>query len=173
MKSAKIMILSVITDKNVFFIEIISYTFNRIETNEKILVLYFYLFAALWIGIDLFFNCYLVKKKRIIEIVKTIWRETMEKKIVKDVLFLAQKSEPATSKDIQVGIDLQDTLKAYRARCVGLAANMIGVKKNIIIVNMGLVDLVMFNPIILKKDTPYDTEEGCLSLEGMRKTKRY
>lgn len=97
----------------------------------------------------------------------------MEKKIVKDVLFLAQKSELATSKDIQVGIDLQDTLKANRARCVGLAANMIGVKKNIIIVNMGLVDLVMFNPVILKKDTPYDTEEGCLSLEGMRKTKRY
>lgn len=97
----------------------------------------------------------------------------MEKKIVKDVLFLAQKSEPATSKDIQVGIDLQDTLKANRARCVGLAANMIGVKKNIIIVNMGLVDLVMFNPVILKKDTPYDTEEGCLSLEGVRKTKRY
>lgn len=97
----------------------------------------------------------------------------MEKKIVKDVLFLAQKSEPATSKDIQVGIDLQDTLKANRDRCVGLAANMIGVKKNIIIVNMGLVDLVMFNPVILKKDTPYDTEEGCLSLEGVRKTKRY
>lgn len=97
----------------------------------------------------------------------------MEKKIVKDVFFLAQKSEPATLKDIQVGIDLQDTLKANRVGCVGLAANMIGVKKNIIIVNMGFADVVMFNPVIIKKDTLYNTEEGCLSLEGTRKTKRY
>ena len=54
-----------------------------------------------------------------------------------------------------------------------MAANMIGVKKNIIIVNMGFVDVVMFNPVIIKKDTPYETEEGCLSLEGVRKTTRY
>ena len=97
----------------------------------------------------------------------------MVKKIVRDVLFLGQKSEPATKADIQVGIDLQDTLKANRAGCVGLAANMIGVKKNIIIVNMGFVDIVMFNPVIKKKDTPYETEEGCLSLDGVRKTTRY
>lgn len=97
----------------------------------------------------------------------------MVKNIVKDVLFLGQKSEPATKKDIQVAIDLQDTLKANRVSCVGLAANMIGVKKNIIIVNMGFMDVVMFNPIIIKKDTPYETEEGCLSLVGVRKTKRY
>ena len=97
----------------------------------------------------------------------------MVKEIVRDVFFLAQKSEPATKADIQVGIDLQDTLKAYRDRCVGLAANMIGVKKNIIIVNMDFVDIVMFNPIIVKKDTPYETEEGCLSLDGVRKTIRY
>ena len=99
--------------------------------------------------------------------------QTMVKNIVKDVLFLAQKSEPATKADMQVAIDLQDTLVANRAGCVGLAANMIGVKKNIIIVNMGFVDVVMFNPVITKKDTPYETEEGCLSLTGVRKTTRY
>ena len=92
----------------------------------------------------------------------------MVKNIVRDVLFLGQKSEPATKADIQVAIDLQDTLKANRAGCVGLAANMIGVKKNIIIVNMGFVDVVMFNPVIIKKNTPYETEEGCLSLVGVR-----
>ncbi|MEE1032704.1 MAG: peptide deformylase [Ruminococcus sp.] len=97
----------------------------------------------------------------------------MVKKIVRDVFFLGQKSEPATKADIQVGIDLQDTLQANRAGCVGLAANMIGVKKNVIIVNMGFMDVVMFNPVITKKDTPYETEEGCLSLDGVRKTKRY
>ena len=97
----------------------------------------------------------------------------MVKNIVRDVFFLGQKSEPATKDDIQVAIDLQDTLEANRAGCVGLAANMIGVKKNIIIVNMGPVDLVMFNPIITKKNTLYETEEGCLSLTGVRKTKRY
>ena len=97
----------------------------------------------------------------------------MVKEIVRDVLFLGQKSEPATKADMQVAIDLQDTLKANRAGCVGLAANMIGVKKNIIIVNMGFVDVIMFNPVITKKDTPYETEEGCLSLTGVRKTTRY
>ena len=97
----------------------------------------------------------------------------MIKQIVRDVLFLGQKSSPATKSDLQVGIDLQDTLRANRAGCVGLAANMIGVKKNIIIVNMGFIDVVMFNPIITKKDTPYETEEGCLSLDGVRKTTRY
>ena len=97
----------------------------------------------------------------------------MVKNIVKDVFFLSQKSEPATKADMQVAIDLQDTLKANREGCVGLAANMIGVKKNIIIVNMGFLDVVMFNPVITKKDTPYETEEGCLSLTGLRKTTRY
>ena len=97
----------------------------------------------------------------------------MVKQIVKDIFFLAQKSEPATKADLQVGIDLQDTLIANRAGCVGLAANMIGVKKNVIIVNMGFSDVIMFNPVITKKDKPYETEEGCLSLEGVRKTIRY
>ena len=97
----------------------------------------------------------------------------MVKEIMRDVLFLAQKSEPATKEDLQIGRDLMDTLSANRERCVGMAANMIGVRKNIIIVNMGMLDVVMFNPVILKKDTPYETEEGCLSLEGVRPCTRY
>ena len=97
----------------------------------------------------------------------------MVRSIVKDVLFLGQKSEPATKADLSVGQDLKDTLKANEAHCVGMAANMIGVKKNIIIVNMGLVNLVMYNPVILKKEGPFDTEEGCLSLVGVRPTRRY
>ena len=97
----------------------------------------------------------------------------MVKQIVTDVFFLAQKSEPATKADLQVGRDLMDTLRANRERCVGMAANMIGVRKNVIIVNTGIMDIVMFNPVILKKDTPYQTEEGCLSLIGVRPTTRY
>ena len=97
----------------------------------------------------------------------------MVREITKDIFFLGQKSEPATESDIQIGRDLQDTLKAHRAECVGMAANMIGIKKNVIIVNMGIVDLVMFNPVLLKKSGPYETEEGCLSLEGVRRTTRY
>ena len=97
----------------------------------------------------------------------------MIKPIVKDIFFLGQKSEPATEADLQVGRDLQDTLKANRDRCVGMAANMIGVKKNIIIVNIGIIDVVMFNPVILSKSELYETEEGCLSLDGVRKTNRY
>ena len=64
-------------------------------------------------------------------------------------------------------------MKLNREGCVGMAANMIGVRKRVIIVNMGFVDIVMFNPVLLKKDTPYETEEGCLSLVGVRKTTRY
>ena len=97
----------------------------------------------------------------------------MVKQIVRDILFLGQKSEPATKADLQVGRDLQDTLRANRERCVGMAANMIGVKKNIIIVSMGFLDVVMFNPVIVSRSGPYETEEGCLSLDGVRKTTRY
>ena len=97
----------------------------------------------------------------------------MVKQIVRDIFFLGQPSEPATKADIQVGKDLQDTLQANRERCVGMAANMIGVKKNIIIVNMGFIDVVMFNPVIVSKHDMYETEEGCLSLDGVRKTTRY
>ena len=97
----------------------------------------------------------------------------MVKQIVRDVFFLGQRLEPATKEDLQVGKDLQDTLQANRDRCVGMAANMIGVRKNIIIVNMGIIDVVMFNPVLLSKRGLYETEEGCLSLDGVRKTSRY
>jgi peptide deformylase len=97
----------------------------------------------------------------------------MIKPVVRDVFFLGQKSEKATKQDLQIGKDLQDTLNANRDRCVGMAANMIGVNKRIIIVNVGFMDIVMYNPVITKKDTPYEVEEGCLSLEGVRKTTRY
>ena len=97
----------------------------------------------------------------------------MVKQIIRDVFFLGQKSEPATEDDLQVGRDLQDTLEANRDRCVGMAANMIGVKKNIIIVNIGVIDVVMFNPVLVSKRGIYEAEEGCLSLDGVRKTSRY
>lgn len=97
----------------------------------------------------------------------------MIKPVVRDVFFLGQKSEPATKQDLSVGQDLLDTLRANQAHCVGMAANMIGVKKRIIIVNMGLMNVVMYNPVIVKRDMPYETEEGCLSLEGVRRTVRY
>ena len=97
----------------------------------------------------------------------------MVKKIMRDPLFLAQKSTEATEADKQLITDLLDTLRVNLDQCVGMAANMIGIKKNVIIVNMGIVDLVMFNPVLLKKSGPYETEEGCLSLTGVRKTTRY
>ena len=97
----------------------------------------------------------------------------MVKQIVRDIFFLGQPSEPATQADLSVGRDLLDTLQANREAFVGMAANMIGVKKNIIIVNMGLIDVVMFNPVIISRRGRYETEEGCLSLEGVRKTTRY
>lgn len=97
----------------------------------------------------------------------------MVKPIMKDVFFLNQKSEPATRKDMQVVQDLLDTLKANEAGCVGMAANMIGIKKRIIAVNMGFVNVPMINPEIVKKSGAYETEEGCLSLTGVRKTTRY
>ena len=97
----------------------------------------------------------------------------MVKEIVKDKFLLSQKSREATELDLEIAQNLMDTLHAHRDHCVGLAANMIGVRKNIIIVNMGMMDVVMFNPVILKADTPYQTEEGCLSLDGVRPTMRF
>ncbi|MBQ3290836.1 MAG: peptide deformylase [Mogibacterium sp.] len=97
----------------------------------------------------------------------------MIKPIVRDVFFLNQKSEIATKADLPIVQDLEDTLKANRERCVGMAANMIGYRKNIIIIATGLADMVMINPVITDKSEPYDTEEGCLSLPGTRKTVRY
>ena len=92
---------------------------------------------------------------------------------MKDVLFLAQKSEPATKADKPVIQDLLDTLKANEANCVGMAANMIGVKKRIIAINMGFVNVAMVNPVITKKSGGYSTEESCLSLDGAKACTRY
>lgn len=97
----------------------------------------------------------------------------MVKTIVKDPLFLAGKSEPATKEDGQVIIDLLDTLRANLDHCVGMAANMIGVKKNIIVVAAGPFQFAMVNAVITKKTGPFKTEEGCLSLEGVRPCTRY
>jgi len=97
----------------------------------------------------------------------------MVREVCRDVLFLSQKSEPATKDDMQVVQDLLDTLKANEAGCVGMAANMIGVKKRIIAVNVGFLNVAMLNPVIVKRTGAYETEEGCLSLTGVRKTTRY
>ena len=97
----------------------------------------------------------------------------MIKPIVKDVLFLGQKSEEATKNDIVVIDDLIDTLRANLENCVGLAGNMIGVKKRILVFTVGNLIVPMINPVILKKEKLYETEESCLSLIGFRKTKRY
>lgn len=97
----------------------------------------------------------------------------MIKPIVKDILFLGQKSEAATKNDIAVIDDLIDTLRANLENCVGLAGNMIGVKKRILVFTAGNLIVPMISPVILKKEKPYETEESCLSLIGFRKTKRY
>ena len=97
----------------------------------------------------------------------------MIRPIVKDIFFLQQKAEPAAKSDWSVGQDLQDTLLANRDNCLGMAANMIGVNKRIIIVSIGFTDLVMYNPVMTAKTQPYQAEEGYLSLAGSRTTKRY
>jgi len=97
----------------------------------------------------------------------------MVKAVVKDPLFLAQKSELATEADKQVITDLLDTLRANLDHCVGMAANMIGVKKNIIVVAAGPFLFAMVNAVITKKTGAFQTEEGCLSLEGVRPCTRY
>lgn len=97
----------------------------------------------------------------------------MVKPIMRDLFFLRQRAEKATEADRQTAIDLLDTLKAHEDGCVGMAANMIGVNKAIIAVNMGFMNVAMFNPKIVKKNGKYETEEGCLSLDGVRKCVRY
>ncbi|URZ14378.1 peptide deformylase [Clostridium felsineum] len=97
----------------------------------------------------------------------------MVKPIVKDILFLGQKSEETTKNDISVVDDLMDTLRANLEICVGLAGNMIGVKKRILVFAIGNFIVPMINPVILKKEKPHEIEESCLSLIGFRKTKRY
>ena len=93
--------------------------------------------------------------------------------IMHDPLFLAQKSAPATPEDAPVARDLLDTLTAHADGCVGMAANMIGVRKRIIAVEAEDGYLVLFNPVILKKSGQYEAEEGCLSLDGEHSTTRY
>ena len=97
----------------------------------------------------------------------------MVRPIMKDVFFLSRPSAPATAEDLPVADDLLETLEFHREGCVGMAANMIGVAKRIIAVDNEGTYMLMFNPVIVKKTGPYETEEGCLSLEGRRKTKRW
>lgn len=97
----------------------------------------------------------------------------MIKPIMKDEAFLRLPSEAAVADDLPTADDLLDTLKANAAHCVGMAANMIGVSKRIIAVDDGGSYLVMLNPELVKRSEPYETEEGCLSLTGTRKAKRY
>lgn len=97
----------------------------------------------------------------------------MIREICRDVKFLKRKSVPATPEDTEVIQDLRDTLRANHERCVGMAANMIGVNKRIIIFASGMLDVVMVNPRITAKTGAFQTSESCLSLTGERKCRRY
>ena len=93
--------------------------------------------------------------------------------IMRDPMFLAVPSEKATRADKQHALDLLDTLRANLDRCVGMAGNMIGVRKRIIAVHTGFSQIAMINPVIVSRSGPYETQEGCLSLDGVRKVTRY
>ena len=97
----------------------------------------------------------------------------MIREICKDETFLVQKAAPATADDLATAQDLLDTLTAHKDGCVGMAANMIGVCKRIIAFDNEGTYMVMFNPVIIRQSGPYETQEGCLSLTGVRKTKRF
>lgn len=97
----------------------------------------------------------------------------MIKPIVRDILFLGQKSEDATKSDMQIVEDLIDTLRANFENCVGLAGNMIGAKKRVLVFSVDSLIVPMINPVMIRKEQPYDAEESCLSLIGVRKTIRY
>ena len=97
----------------------------------------------------------------------------MIRELIHDPILLAKKSLPAVQADLPAAWDLLDTLTAHKNSCVGMAANMIGVRKRIIAVSLGAADLAMINPEIIRKEQPFETEEGCLSLSGVRKTTRY
>ena len=97
----------------------------------------------------------------------------MVREIMKDEAFLAETSEKATAEDAEIARDLLETLEAHKAGCVGMAANMIGVRKRIIAFDNEGSYMVMFNPEIVKKSGAYEAEEGCLSLTGTRKTRRW
>ena len=97
----------------------------------------------------------------------------MVQEIMKDMIFLAQPSAPATPDDLPCAQDLLDTLKVHRESGVGMAANMIGVRRRIIAFNDAGKYAVLFNPEIVRRSDPYEAEEGCLSLAGVRSAKRY
>ena len=97
----------------------------------------------------------------------------MIREICRDETFLAQKAAPATADDLATAQDLLDTLIAHKDGCVGMAANMIGVCKRIIAFDNEGTYMVMFNPVIIRQSGPYEAQEGCLSLTGVRKTKRF
>ena len=97
----------------------------------------------------------------------------MTKEIIHDVHFLSQKSTPATSADIQAVRDLKATFITNSDRAAGLAANMIGIHKRIIVFGLGKLPVMMINPEIIAQDTPYQATEGCLSLDGVRPTQRF
>ena len=97
----------------------------------------------------------------------------MIRDICRDEAFLSQKSEPAGPEDLAVAADLLETLEFHKEGCVGMAANMIGVSKRIIAFETEKGYQLMFNPVILRRDGPYQTEEGCLSLDGVRPVKRW
>ena len=97
----------------------------------------------------------------------------MIKELVHDPIFLALKSEPATAADLQTAQDLLETLTAHKEVCVGMAANMIGVNKSIIVVSAGPFQFAMINPVITKKSGEYKTQESCLSLIGVKPCIRY
>lgn len=97
----------------------------------------------------------------------------MIREICRDETFLAQKAAPATADDLATAQDLLDTLTAHKDGCVGMAANMIGVNKRIIAFDNAGTYMVMFNPVIVRQSGPYEAQEGCLSLTGVRKTKRF
>ena len=97
----------------------------------------------------------------------------MVREIVRDMFFLGRVSRPASVEDIPAARDLLDTLKANAGRCVGMAANMIGVDRRIIVFDSGAGCVLMFNPRIIKRSGEYTAEEGCLSLDGVRTAKRW
>ena len=97
----------------------------------------------------------------------------MVRAICKDETFLAQRAEPATAEDLAAAQDLLDTLAAHKDGCVGMAANMIGINKRIIVFDNEGTYTLMLNPVIVRRSGPYEAEEGCLSLTGTRKAKRF
>lgn len=97
----------------------------------------------------------------------------MVREIVTDPILLSRRAEPAGVEDLETARDLLDTLAAHREDCVGMAANMIGVNRRVIVFECGGEDMVMFNPEIIRESGPYEAEEGCLSLPGTRRAQRW